>query len=241
MQVGDFVKGLPSSDSYIINEDMTKGVVTEVNDDNIKVKIINHERGCTGVFSVRAKNIEIIGHIKKFNKTEVLDLLASGCKKAILDYDLTGADLTNANLRDADLRGADLRGADLRGADLTNANLRDADLTGADLRGADLRGADLTGADLTSANLRGADLRGTDIDFSCYPLWCGSLGLKADKRLACQLAYHLCSMQCEDTEYIKMRNSILEFANQFHRVNECGTLKPTPYPSRSEERACKDA
>ena len=201
MQVGDFVKGLPSSDSYIINEDMTKGVVTEVNDDNIKVKIINHERGCTGVFSVRAKNIEIIGHIKKFNKTEVLDLLASGCKKAILDYDLTGADLTNANLRDADLRDADLRGADLRGANLT-------------------------GADLTSANLRGADLRGTDIDFSCYPLWCGSLGLKADKRLACQLAYHLCSMQCDDAEYIKMRNSILGFANKFHRVDECGELKP---------------
>ena len=251
MQVGDFVKGLPSSDSYIINEDMTKGVVTEVNDDNIKVKIINHERGCTGVFSVRAKNIEIIGHIKKFNKTEVLDLLASGCKKAILDYDLTGADLTNANLRDADLRGADLRGADLRGADLTgadltsanlrgadlrganltgadltSANLRDADLRDADLRGADLRGADLTGADLTSANLRGADLRGTDIDFSCYPLWCGSLGLKADKRLACQLAYHLCSMQCDDAEYIKMRNSILGFANKFHRVDECGELKP---------------
>ena len=226
MQVGDFVKGLPSSDSYIINEDMTKGVVTEVNDDNIKVKIINHERGCTGVFSVRAKNIEIIGHIKKFNKTEVLDLLASGCKKAILDYDLTGADLTNANLRDADLRGADLRGADLRGADLTNANLRDADLTGADLRGADLRGADLTGADLTSANLRGADLRGTDIDFSCYPLWCGSLGLKADKRLACQLAYHLCSMQCDDTEFVKMRNSVLSFANQFHRADECGVLEP---------------
>ena len=221
MQVGDFVKGLPSSDSYIINEDMTKGVVTEVNDDNIKVKIINHERGCTGVFSVRAKNIEIIGHIKKFNKTEVLDLLASGCKKAILDYDLTGADLTNANLRDADLRGANLTGADL-----TSANLRDADLRDADLRGADLRGADLTGADLTSANLRGADLRGTDIDFSCYPLWCGSLGLKADKRLACQLAYHLCSMQCDDAEYIKMRNSILGFANKFHRVDECGELKP---------------
>ena len=201
MQVGDFVKGLPSSDSYIINEDMTKGVVTEVNDDNIKVKIINHERGCTGVFSVRAKNIEIIGHIKKFNKTEVLDLLASGCKKAILDYDLTGADLTNANLRDADLRGADLRGADLTGADLTSANLRGADL-------------------------RGADLRGANIDFSCYPLWCGSLGLKADKRLACQLAYHLCSMQCDDAEYIKMRNSILGFANKFHRVDECGELKP---------------
>lgn len=70
-----------------------------------------------------------------------------------------------------------------------------------------------------------ADLRGANLDYSCYPLWCGSLHLKADKRLACQLAYHLCSMQCDDADYIKMRNSILGFANQFHRVDECGELK----------------
>ena len=231
MQVGDFVKGLPNNGYSVTDEDMTKGVVTKVVEDTIKVKIINHKRGCKGIFDVCADKFEIIGHVKKFNRSEVFELINRGCIKAILDYDLRYADLKGADLRYADLRGADLRGANLTGADLTSANLRDADLTS----------ANLTGADLTSANLRGADLRGTDIDFSCYPLWCGSLGLKADKRLACQLAYHLCSMQCEDTEYIKMRNSILEFANQFHRVNECGTLKPTPYPSRSEERACKDA
>ena len=84
---------------------------------------------------------------------------------------------------------------------------------------------DLKGADLSGANLRGANLKGADLDYSCYPLWCGSLHIKADKRLACQLAYHLCSLQCDDADYIKMRNSILEFANQFHRVNECGKLE----------------
>lgn len=166
MQVGDFVKGLPNNGYSVTGEDMTKGVVTEVNEDRVKVKIINHKNNCTGVFDVCAEKFEVIGHVMKFNKNEVLALLARGCKKAILDYDL---------------------------------------------RGADLRGANLTGA---------------DIDFSCYPLWCGSLGLKADKRLACQLAYHLCSMQCDDAEYIKMRNSILGFANKFHRVDECGELKP---------------
>ena len=71
----------------------------------------------------------------------------------------------------------------------------------------------------------GANLNGADLDYSCYPLWCGSLHIKADKRLACQLAYHLCSLQCDDADYIKMRNSILDFANQFHRVDECGKLK----------------
>lgn len=94
-----------------------------------------------------------------------------------------------------------------------------------DLKGADLSGADLRGADLRGANLRGANLNGADLDYSCYPLWCGSLHLKADKRLACQLAYHLCSLQCDDADYIKMRNSILDFANQFHRVDECGELE----------------
>ena len=221
MQVGDFVKGLANNGYGITDENMTKGVVTEVNGDSVKVKIINHKNNCTGVFDVCAEKFEVIGHVMKFNKDEVLALLASGCKKAILDYDLRGADLTGADLRDANLRGADLRDADLTGANLRGANLRDADLRDADLTDANLRGADLTGADLTGANLTDANL-----DFSCYPLWCGSLKIKTDKRLAFQLAYHLCSMQCEDVEYIKMRNSILGFANQFHRADECGVLKP---------------
>ena len=226
MQVGDFVKGLPNNGYSVTDEDMTKGVVTKVVEDTIKVKIINHKRGCKGIFDVCADKFEIIGHVKKFNRSEVFELINRGCIKAILDYDLRYADLRYANLKGADLKGANLKGADLRYADLRYANLRGADLNGANLKGADLRYADLRGADLNGADLRYADLRGANIDFSCYPLWCGSLGLKADKRLACQLAYHLCSMQCDDAEYIKMRNSILGFANKFHRVDECGELKP---------------
>ena len=153
--------------------------------------------------------------IKQFDREEVLKLLKRGRKQAILDYDLKGADLSGA-----DLKGANLKGADLRGVNLMEANLRDTNLINTDLRGADLRGADLRGA-----NLRGANIKGADLDYSCYPLWCGSLHLKADKRLACQLAYHLCSIQCDDADYIKMRNSILDFANQFHRVCECGKLE----------------
>ena len=289
IKIGDFVKGI-TNDYGITNTKMTRGVVINVYERNIEVRVLDHDDGETGVYTVDPKKFEVIGHQKQFDRAEVLKLLKDGCKKAILDYDLRGADLSNANLRGAnlsnadlrgadlsnanlrgadlsdaslrganlrgadlsnanlrgaglseadlsnanlrgaDLRGANLRGADLRGADLSNANLRGAglrgaDLRGADLRGADLRGADLRGADLRGANLRGADLRGADLDYSCYPLWCGSLHFKADKRLACQLAYHLCSMQCDDADYIKMRNSILGFANQFHRVDECGELK----------------
>ena len=63
---------------------------------------------------------------------------------------------------------------DLRGADLSEANLSRAVLSGANLIGADLR----------RANLNGANLNGANLDYSCYPLWSGSLHLKANKRLA---------------------------------------------------------
>lgn len=204
IKIGDFVKGI-TNDYGITNTKMTRGVVINVYERNIEVRVLDHDDGETGVYTVDPKKFEVIGHQKQFDRAEVLKLLKDGCKKAILDYDL---------------RGADLRRADLRRADLSNADLRRADL-----RGADLRGADLRDADLSNANLSKADLRGANLDYSCYPLWCGSLHLKADKRLACQLAYHLCSMQCDDADYIKMRNSILGFANQFHRVDECGELE----------------
>ena len=130
------------------------------------------------------------------------------------------ANLTGANLRGADLREADLRGADLRGADLRKADPRKADLRGADLRGADLRRIDLYGADLSEADLSEADL-----DYFCWPLWCGSLDVKVDARIARQLAYHFCRLDCDDPEYLEARKAIAEFANGFHRVDECGRIE----------------
>ena len=239
IKIGDFVKGI-TNDYGITNTKMTRGVVINVYERNIEVRVLDHDDGETGVYTVDPKKFEVIGHQKQFDRAEVLKLLKDGCKKAILDYDLRGANLSEADLSEADLSEADLSGANLSGANLGGANLSEADLRGAGLREtnlseADLRGANLRGANLSEANLRGAnlgganlseaDLRGADLDYSCYPLWCGSLHLKADKRLACQLAYHLCSMQCDDADYIKMRNSILGFANQFHRVDECGELE----------------
>ena len=145
--------------------------------------------------------------------------------------DLRGADLRRVDLREANLCEADLCRADLREANLCEADLREANLRGADLCRADLREADLCRADLREANLCEADLREAnlcraDLDFSCWPLWCGSLDTVVDRRIAAQIAYHFCSLVCDDPGYIKARNAILNFANEFHRVGECGYLEP---------------
>ena len=164
-------------------------------------------------------------------KQEELQKILEAHKKWINNEDggvrayLRRADLRSADLSGANLSGAYLSGANLSGAYLRRADLRRADLSEANLREADLRRADLRRADLRRADLRRADLRGADLDFSCWPLWCGSLAVKVCKRIAVQLAYHFCRLDCDDPEYIAARNAILDFANQFHRVDECGKLE----------------
>ena len=134
------------------------------------------------------------------------------------DADMRGADLKDANLRRANLKDAHMQGADLRRADLRRANLKDANLQDAHMRGADMH----------RAHMRGADIRGADVDYSVWPLWCGSFDVKCDIRLASQLAYHFCRLDCEDKEVVAAQNALITLANKFHRVEECGVLKPKP-------------
>lgn len=92
-----------------------------------------------------------------------------------------------------------------------------------------LRGANLHEADLRGANLSWADLRGADLDFSCWPLWCGSLNVKIDKRIFCQLLYHTlrAGQSIDDPEVKRLFEipEIVNLANKFHRVEECGKIE----------------
>ena len=47
------------------------------------------------------------------------------------------------------------------------------------------------GEDGSRANLSRADLREANLDFSCWPLWCGSKDVQADDRLVAQLIFHV--------------------------------------------------
>jgi hypothetical protein len=151
--------------------------------------------------------------IGKFDISPEADL----CEADLCGADLFGANLSGADLFGADLREADLRRADLRGANLSGADLRGADLFGANLSGADLRRADLFEADLRGANLSGADLRGADIDFTCWPLWCGSQDVKIDKKQAAQLLAH--AFNAAQSVRIKPTKEQAEFINSnFHGI-----------------------
>ena len=104
-----------------------------------------------------------------------------------------------------------------------------ANLEGANLEGANLEGANLEGANLKWANLDEANLRGANLDYSCLPLWCGSLKANFDDRQLIQIAYHLVkaglnSDNASDETKAELEK-LIDFANKFHRVDECGVIK----------------
>ena len=165
---------------------------------------------------------------------------------------LSGANLSGANLEQANLPDTNLSNANLSRAYLARAYLARANLSGADLSDADLSGADLSGANLSDANLSdaslyasdlaavvmadarllGADLSGANLDYASWPLWCGSIDVGIDKRIAAQLLYHaLRAMQScandADVAAVLASKPCLRLANKFHRVRECGRINTT--------------
>lgn len=82
----------------------------------------------------------------------------------------------------------------------------------------------------TRADLTGANLRDANMDFSAFPLWCGGLNVHIDDRLATQMLYHIVrnvlyskNTSAEMKEICKTE-AIVQKANKFHRVNECGEI-----------------
>ena len=139
------------------------------------------------------------------------------------------ADLSRADLSRVNLSGANLSWANLRGANLRGANLSWADLRGADLSRADLSRVNLSWANLSWADLRGVNLSRVNLDYSVLPLWCGSLTANFDDRQLIQIAYHLVKAGLQSNNASEETKAelakLVDFANEFHRVIECGVIK----------------
>jgi len=133
--------------------------------------------------------------IKNINNIVIFEAKTETFKECVELAVKQNINLQFANLQRAKLQGANLQYVDLQEANLQEANLQYVDLQGANLQGADLQGAylqeaNLQGADLQGADLQGANLQGANIDFSCWPLWCGSQGVIGCTEQKKQLLVH---------------------------------------------------
>ena len=91
------------------------------------------------------------------------------------------------------------------------ANLRGANLSGAHLHRADLSGAHLHGANLPGANLSEAHLSGANMDFSCWPLGCGTKDVKVDMEFTKQFAMHFTWLCCDAPDFIKAQKYMANY------------------------------
>lgn len=177
--------------------------------------------------------------IEFLNNREPLEIEAETLSEAVEKAAQEGADLSRVNFHDAYLNGVDLHekdlsetdfsGAYLRGANLSRANFRAADFRGARLQGANFSYSNLCDTDFQGANFQGADFSGADMDYSCWPLWCGSLNVKIDRCLFVQLLYHTIragqSVEDKEVKALCSNTAVMALANKFHRVEECGKIK----------------
>ena len=94
-----------------------------------------------------------------------------------------------------------------------------------------MRSANMRSANMRGADMRSADMQGADIDYSAWPLWCGSLKAHVDDRIAIQLLYHTLSVVqnspyvSDDIKRTLLTEDVVDIANRFHRVEECGKLE----------------
>jgi hypothetical protein len=119
------------------------------------------------------------------------------------------------------------------------ANLAEADLAGVNLAGvnlarANLAEADLAWANLADANLRGADLAGANLDYSSWPLWCGSFGAKCSRDLWLQLLTHAAALNVRDATVAdrKLRATIIKAVKGWRHTPETWAKWPKPKPKR---------
>jgi uncharacterized protein YjbI with pentapeptide repeats len=115
-----------------------------------------------------------------------------------------------------------LETANLYRADLRVANLQWAILRGATLQRADLRGAYLRHADFFDANLQKANFEGTDLDFSCWPLWCGSKDVKVSPEFIYLLLDHILVLKCSSKRIKEIQALIKTNAKRSHRSIDLG-------------------
>lgn len=96
-------------------------------------------------------------------------------------------------------------------------------------------------ADMRGAYMQCADMRDADIDYSAWPFWCGSLKAHVDDRIAIQLLYHTLSVVqyspyvSEELKRVLLTEDVVDIANRFHRVDECGKLKVYEGESHDEQ------
>ena len=70
-----------------------------------------------------------------------------------------------------------------------------------------------------------ANLSMANLDFSSFPLWCGTRNMIVDMKIVNQLLAHICALSCEADEFKTIKEIILPYAVNSHVAKPLGLIK----------------
>ena len=144
-----------------------------------------------------------------------------GKRLVLIGYDLSYRDLNDSDLSYCDLSHSCLSHCDMYHCDLSHSCLSDCNMSH----------SDLSHSDLSDCNMTGCNMDGCNMDSSGVNLSCTDLGIHLDDRLIIQRLYHtLFNAQYSKNVSLDLKTALLtpelvEVANRFHRVAECGEIE----------------
>ena len=144
-----------------------------------------------------------------------LDFSNCHLEDAVLD----GMSFRNCNFSFAMMKGASMVQTDFTRCNLSNVQLRDAKMMFASFDHCNLKRAKLNYADIRQVNFYRSELIDINIDFSSWPMWCGTKNSIVGEKLAQQIAAHFCALICDDPETKRMQALLLDYARNSHRAN----------------------
>lgn len=147
-----------------------------------------------------ANNARIMGG--KLNKCRfnILQAKNSHWENVYLSHcDLHWANLQGAKIHNCHIENCNCNAIDLDNSEICNGTyVSKCDFKKADFFYAKMKDCEFFDCTMNRAAFGNTDVLNTIFDLSGFPLWCGTLHIKADDRLPAQLLYHLARLNTEN-------------------------------------------
>lgn len=134
--------------------------------------------------------------------------------------DLSGARLEKVSARRSVFLVCEIESAYAEGSDFSATQFNSCNMDSCDMNNAILHGVQFCRCNTRGMHLNGSDMTGANIDYSAWPMWCGSYGVKVDRRLFEQLVMHLCGVVVDDREYWNVQQTLKSIAMRHPRAQE---------------------
>lgn len=210
--IGAKMSGMSMENSDFIENDMSNISIVHTPDDIYKCSFANTMMCNALLERVTFNECRLDGF--NLNGSSLIETWFRRC-------DGESIDLSNSTIDMMHMRGGKLSRLELDNSTVRNTEARDVEMPEISMIDTNMTNVSIISCNIIMADLTGAKFINVTLDYSGFPLHCGSFDFTSDIKIPAQLAYHLCRIICDDPIVIKAQSHLNELANKFHRAVEC--------------------